>query len=91
MHQHDEPDHHGPHHHHHDDNDMPSDLALKVKALTSLMAPRLAPCSAARISRVWLAGAACTRRSVARCCRAAPFCSISAATWPGSSICASRP
>jgi nitrile hydratase len=36
MHQHDEPDHHGPHHHH-DDNDMPNDLALRVKALESLL------------------------------------------------------
>ena len=42
----------------------------------------------ARMSKVWLAGAARARRSLARCWRAARFSSTSAWTWAGSSICA---
>ena len=44
--------------------------------------------SAARASKVWLAGTVWARRSVARCWRAARFCSTKAWTWAAASICA---
>src|SRR3954447_4777983 len=46
------------------------------------MAPRLAPRSAARMSKSWLAGATWARRSVARCCRAARLCATQITLTP---------
>src|SRR5438309_580452 len=52
----------------------------------AVMAPRLAPCSAARLSRVWLAGTAWARRSLALCWRAACLSSISARMHTGTAV-----
>ena len=62
-------------------------VASSRRIRAAVMVPRLAPRSAARTSKVWLAGAAWARRSVARWWCASRFCSTSAWTWAGSSIC----